>query len=85
MSVGQAVALGIAIVAVLSTVAVLALAWRREAGATTGTLDKAARRSKSRRPAFASTAGSAATTVEDATRGAIRDGRPRPQPAASSK
>jgi len=65
MSMGQAVALGIAIVAVLSTVAVLALAWRREAGATTGTLDKAARRSISRRPAFASTAGSAETTVEN--------------------
>ena len=64
MSIGQAVALGIALVAVLATVAILSLAWRRDASANTGTLDKAARRSKVRRPSFATTAGSTETTVE---------------------
>jgi len=59
MSVGQAVALGVAIVAVLSTVAIFALAWRRESGsAAVGTLDKAARQSKARRPSLVSAAGS---------------------------
>ncbi len=65
MSVGQAVALGIALVAVLSTAAILALAWRREADSTIGTLDKAARRSKPRRSAFAATAGSAEAAIEE--------------------
>lgn len=60
MSVGQAAALGIAIVAVLSTVAIFALAWRRETGsAPVGTLDKEARRSKIRRPSLFSPSGPA--------------------------
>jgi hypothetical protein len=57
MSVGQAVALGIAVVALLSTVAVFALAWRRdEDSAQVGKLDKDARRAEARQPSFAATA-----------------------------
>ena len=45
MSVGQAVALGIAIVAVLASVAVFALAWRRESEQDgVGKLDRDARK-----------------------------------------
>ncbi len=51
MSAGQAAALGIAIVAVLSSVAILALAWRRESESSSiGTLDREARRARVRRP-----------------------------------
>jgi cytochrome b6-f complex iron-sulfur subunit len=58
MSVGQALALGIAVVAVLSTVAIFALAWRREAESdNVGKLDKAARRSRIRRPSLVSATG----------------------------
>ena len=57
MSVGQAFALGIAIVAVLSTVAIFALAWRRDDESDgVGKLDKAARRSRIRRPSMVSAA-----------------------------
>ena len=56
MSVGQAFALGIALVAVLATVAIFALAWKREAGSDrVGKLDKAASRSRIRRPSLVST------------------------------
>ena len=56
MSFGQAIALGIAVVAVLASVAIFAVAWRRESlNASVGTLDKEAlRRTKLRRPSFAS-------------------------------
>ena len=51
MSVGQAVALGIALVAVLSSAAIFTLAYRRESEArSVGSLDKEARR-RTRRPA----------------------------------
>ena len=71
MSVGQAAALGIAIVAVLSTIAIFALAWRRETGSpAVGSLDKQARRARARRPPLApevAAAGSPApATVEEA-------------------
>lgn len=56
MSVGQAVALGIALVAVLSSAAVFAVAYRRESESrAVGTLDKEARkRSRRRAPAVLS-------------------------------
>lgn len=63
MSIGQAVALGIAVVVVLSTIAILSLTWRRDAS-TVGRLDKTARRSKARRPSFASKGTSGDTPVQ---------------------
>lgn len=64
MSVGQAVALGIAVVALLSTVAVFALAWRRdEDAAEVGKLDKEARRVKARKPSFVTIGAEAASEV----------------------
>ena len=80
MSIGQAVALGIALVAVLSTIAILSLAWRRDTTSSVGTLDKEARRSKTRRPAFASTGSSAGTTV-----GAEPEAQPEPVAAPAPK
>ena len=53
MSIGQAVALGIAVVAVLSSIAVFTLAWRRErVTRTVGRLDRDARKATRRRPAL---------------------------------
>jgi cytochrome b6-f complex iron-sulfur subunit len=77
MSVGQAVALGIVLVAVLSTVAILALAWRRDADASVGTLDKEARRSRIRRPSFVSSGAEVEATEEPGPEAA-------PEPAAKS-
>jgi cytochrome b6-f complex iron-sulfur subunit len=66
MSVGQAVALGIAVVALLSTVAVFALAWRRdEDSAQVGKLDKDARRAEARQPSFAATATAASEVAPE--------------------
>ncbi|MBT8215433.1 MAG: ubiquinol-cytochrome c reductase iron-sulfur subunit [Acidimicrobiia bacterium] len=67
MNVGQAVALGIGIVAVLSSVAIFALAWRREQESiAVGTLDKEARKAAPRRPALrAATATQAPTVTAD--------------------
>ena len=65
MSVGQAVALGIAVVAVMSTVAIFTLAWRRDRdSARVGRLDKDAERAPARQPVFAATAATEATPAE---------------------
>lgn len=51
MSTGQAIALGIAVVAVLSSIAIFTLAWRRErAVRTVGRLDRETRKADRRRP-----------------------------------
>jgi len=76
MSVGQAFALGIAIVAVLSTIAIFALAWRREAeSGSVGKLDKEARRSRIRRPSLVPATGTDETTAPPPD--------PEPEPADS--
>jgi len=76
MSVGQAFALGIALFAVLATVAIFALAWRRETESErVGKLDKAARRSTIRRPSLVS-----ATATEEA---AVSPSDPVPEADAS--
>lgn len=69
MSAGQAIALGIGIVAVLSSVAVFALAWRRETeDRAVGTLDKEARKAPARRtPRLRSVAAAEAPPPEDQT------------------
>ncbi|MCP4249131.1 MAG: ubiquinol-cytochrome c reductase iron-sulfur subunit [bacterium] len=65
MSFGQAFALGIGIVAVLSSIAIFALAWRREnPSASVGILDKEAGRRTKRRPSFPS--GTASPSREEA-------------------
>lgn len=63
MSTGQAIALGIAVVAVLSSVAVFTLAWRRERGPrSVGKLDRETRRADRARPSLSLVAEEPETT-----------------------
>lgn len=78
MNAGQAIALAVGIVAVLSSVAIFALAWRREQDTVSvGTLDKEARKAAPRRPAL-----QAATTAETTTAAVDEPeaAAPRPEP-----
>lgn len=61
MSTGQAIALGVAVVAVLASVAVFTLAWRREQGSkTVGRLDRETKKAERRRPQLTLVGGAAA-------------------------